>query len=148
MPRSGIAGSYGKGVHFKNEIKSALLCLFLEPQTSLVTGLCFVLRLSQKYLQNRHYQEKNKRERGRSKISKENILVLHFFKFCKPLVFHSKSFISSDYEGTIRDSGKTKKSSLGRIESLPYPVFLVSSTNIMLPFHSVASLFLHKEKSA
>lgn len=128
-------------------MKSALLCLFLEPQTSLVTRLCFVLRLSQKYLQNRHYQEKNKRGED-PKFPRKISLSYTFSSFVNPLFSIPKVSSPQTMKVTIRHSGKTKKSSLGRIESLPYPVFLVSSTSIILPFRSVAFLFLHKEKSA
>lgn len=65
-------------------MKSALLCLFLEPQTSLVTRLCFVLRLSQKYLQNRHYQEKNKRGED-PKFPRKISLSYTFSSFVNPL---------------------------------------------------------------
>ena len=147
-PSSELLDYMTKEYIFKMKFKVPCLTSFLSLQANLVTCLCSILCFIQKYLWNRHYQEKNKRRDNPKFPTKISQSYIFFKKFCKPLAFHFKSFISSDYEGAIRDSGKTKESSLGKTESLPYPVFLISSAGNILPFLSDASVFLHKEKSA
>ena len=59
-PRSELLDYMTKEYIFKMKFKMPCLTSFLSLQADLVTCLCSVLCFIQKYLSNRHYQEKNK----------------------------------------------------------------------------------------